>query len=102
MKESITPQDVVNLLNEAAAMDPIAVYDMMTNYVDANNELVRHPTIQCGPTSIGPLGFLNGLFGYFDDGPKKGSGPIMMTRGMDMKTQDYIKESIRFSLVENK
>lgn len=72
----VTAQDAVNLLNEAAKLDPHAVEALIKARIPANEALQNHPTIQCS-SAIGVLGMLNGLFGVFPEGhPKAGWGPI--------------------------
>jgi len=81
IKESVTPQDVVDLLNNLIRLDPEAVRALMDCRVPCNDEFADHPTVQCGLAehvrkrtpdhnlpddanyTVGPLGLLNGLFG---------------------------------------
>ena len=76
MNETITPQSIVNILNEALEADPVAVNMLFNNRVICNNTLADHPTIQVGaynrdtlqPTPNGPytfsvLGLINGFVG---------------------------------------
>ncbi len=84
IKESVTIEDVINLLNEAVAIDPDAMGDLIAQRVRCGFELADHPTIQVGlvkagtpppPTFdvpvdneidrylVGFLGMLNGIFG---------------------------------------
>lgn len=74
-KTSTTPEDVVNLLNEAVKLDPQAMYALVEARVPCNEALADHPTIQVsaydeqtgkptpGQFRVGILGLLNGLFG---------------------------------------
>jgi hypothetical protein len=98
MKTSITPADVVAVLNRALAADKDALTHLFTDYTVCNATLASDPTIQCSQNGqqfrVRPLGILNGIFGIFDDGPKKGYGPIYMVVNDD----GSIKE---FSLIEN-
>src|ERR1700733_4485439 len=67
----------VELLNEALAMDAQAVTTIVGKRVGCNRTLAEHPTIQCrADLSLSVLGFLNGLCGVFDSGPRRGQGPI--------------------------
>lgn len=64
---------VVNLLNEAARLDPVAMRILVSTRVACNDSLLDHPTIQAGRDAlkngeVGLLGILNGIFGTFDDG----------------------------------
>ena len=77
--------DVIALLNEALALDRVAVTDLFGKRVWCNRQLADHPTIQVGgvdlsreimgtgplslarPHCVGVLGLLNGLFGVAGD-----------------------------------
>lgn len=81
IKESITVDDVVTLLNEALGLDREAIDTLVGTRVLCNSALASHPTIQVmgsqmtggpQPYRVGLLGVLNGLFGIDD----KGFGPI--------------------------
>jgi len=72
---SVTPEDVVKLLNEAVKLDPAAMRALVEARVPCNEALADHPTIQVsayneqtgkptpGNFKVGILGLLNGLFG---------------------------------------
>lgn len=74
-QKSITPYDVVALLNEAVKLDPAAMHALVESRVPCNEALADHPTIQVsvydertgeptpGQFKVGILGILNGLFG---------------------------------------
>jgi len=74
-QKTITPHDVVALLNEAVKLDPVAMHALVEARVPCNKALADHPTIQVSaydeltgePTpnwfKVGILGILNGLFG---------------------------------------
>lgn len=73
IKKSVTPAQVVELLNEALALDPEAICKFIGLRVRINKTLDEHPTIQTGKLeddiyTLGPLGLLNGLFGIASDG----------------------------------
>lgn len=80
VKNNITPQEAVDILNELLVVDKNAVSTMVMSRVVCNKLLAAHPTVQVfvggGATSVSMLGILNGMFGVYDDGPKKGHGPI--------------------------
>jgi len=73
IKETITVQDVIDLLNEALKLDPKAVQDLIESRVTCNENLGLHPSIQVsnyhikGVLTVGMLGFLNGIFGTAKD-----------------------------------
>ncbi len=98
IKPNITPADVVAVLNRALAEDRDAITHMFNDYTICNAQLAADATIQCSQNGqqfrIRPLGVINGLFGLFDDGPKKGYGPIYMVVNED----GSIKE---FNLIDN-
>ncbi len=73
IKESVTPQDVVDLLNEVARIDLGLVQMLVDDTLLCSSELANHPTIQVrdeisGGYSCGLLGILNGLFGTDTNG----------------------------------
>lgn len=76
LKQSITPEDVVVLLNEAILSDSKAVGMLIAARVPCNDRLADHSTIQVGLIDgkyrVGLLGMLNGMFGIDEDG----YGPI--------------------------
>lgn len=76
MKESITPDDVCDLLNELLSVDYDSIYELVTRHVECNQALVDHETVQvrgyAGPPSVGMMGIINGMFGV----NQNGHGPI--------------------------
>lgn len=73
IKESITPDEAIELLNSAIKADKAAIDNLVNARVACNLELADHPTIQVGcyggkGCNVGLLGILNGLFGIADDG----------------------------------
>ena len=70
IKESITPNDVVNLLNELLKLDPKGITNLFKTYVNVNDAIENHPTVQitgCDSALLGIMGILNGLFGTLED-----------------------------------
>lgn len=65
-------QQIVDDLNEALLLDPVAITELMTSRVRCNEALGGHPTIQVGADGgelrLGPLGLINGLVGVRDNG----------------------------------
>jgi hypothetical protein len=80
IQHSITPQDVVDVLNRAVRADRDAMHNLIEAHVPCNAVLADDPTIQVSgyneqtgePTpdrfKVGLLGVLNGLFGSDDQG----------------------------------
>lgn len=84
MKESVTAQDVCDLLNGLLKRDPKAIASLVNNRVPCNDDIANHPTVQVhdigdGEASLGLIGILNGLFGV----DKGRMGPILMTSNQD-------------------
>lgn len=72
LKESVTIDDVIELLNDAFGKDPNAMNDLVKTRVTCNDALADHPTIQVGQFGdeykVGLIGILNGIFGMAEDG----------------------------------
>ena len=72
LKESVTIDDVIELLNDAFAKDPEAMSLLAQARVVCNDMLADHPTIQVGKFDekykVGLIGILNGIFGTNDKG----------------------------------
>ncbi len=75
IKESVSVDEVIKLLNEALQLDQIAMSRLCANRVKCNEYFAKHKTIQVGIVAkskpieyeVGLLGILNGLFGIRDD-----------------------------------
>jgi hypothetical protein len=72
IKESVTPQDAVDYLNDLLEKDYEAVEKLIFNRVQCNEALANHPTCQVmadqhDKYEVGLLGVLNGLFGVDQD-----------------------------------
>lgn len=94
IKESITPQEVVEFLNSLLEIDGKAMSDLFSSRVPCNEGLRDHPTVQVAVYDppvprVGILGVLNGLFGTFDssdwgciamDMNREGSNEILQFR----------------------
>ncbi|MDD4402022.1 MAG: hypothetical protein PHI24_09135 [Desulfitobacteriaceae bacterium] len=76
IKESVTVDDVIALLNEAIALDPDAMHSLVSARVTCNDALARHSTIQVAledrEFKVGIIGILNGIFGKNE----RGLGPV--------------------------
>lgn len=74
LKETISIEDVISLLNEAVATDAEAMQNLINQRVSCNKELAAHPTIQVMANKegteykVGIVGLLNGMFGTAPDG----------------------------------
>lgn len=90
IKQSVTLQDVVTLLNEAVNLDAKALTALIDYRVPATNNLCNHPTIQATSDSVGLLGLINGFFGVFDEGKLKNYGPIYANYDEDEDGNDII------------
>lgn len=75
IKESVTIDEVIEIMNEAVARDRKAINALVNQRIECNTYLADHPTIQvrAGKAinggaiySVGLLGILNGLFGCDD------------------------------------
>lgn len=72
VKESITIQDALDLLNEIVEKDKACAKALLNARVPCNQAIAEHPTIQVhaydgNPPTVGLIGFLNGLFGIDDE-----------------------------------
>jgi hypothetical protein len=74
VKESITPQDVCDLLNELLKLDPECANALFSHRIKCNEAVANHPTIQVLQSTpftsarVGFLGLLNGMFGVKKNG----------------------------------
>ena len=72
IKENITIDEVISLLNDALEKDPEAIHNLVTTRITCNAILADHPTIQVGKFDneykVGIIGIFNGIFGIADDG----------------------------------
>jgi hypothetical protein len=79
MKESVTIDEVIDILNELGRLDGVALNNLVEHRIVCNSSLAAHPTVQViwdkaeEVYRVGFLGFVNGLFGVDDDG----YGPIV-------------------------
>jgi hypothetical protein len=101
IKASVTPQDVVDLLNQVVRLDPDFADSFFSMRKRCNDALADHPTIQSVADSLEPsdsmvgvLGLLNGLFGVADAGEKAGYGAVTM------HCDDFTKRIYAFSLTD--
>jgi hypothetical protein len=81
---SISIPGAIDLLNEALALDPVAISALVSNRVPCNENLANHDSIQASghPFSVGLLGIINGLFGV----DERGWGAIAAVVEADLKT----------------
>ncbi len=64
MRKYVTPQDVVDLLNELLSCDHAAVQALVRSRVPCNERIHAHPTVTTDGEVVGLIGILNGLFGF--------------------------------------
>lgn len=94
-KDSVTPAEAVDLLNDLMRRDPAAMRELFRWRVTCNTELALHPGVQVDATdvlsdepiqySVGLLGILNTLFGL-DEGKR---GLIREVRGLASGLQRF-------------
>ena len=68
IKDHITPQEVVDFLNELLELDPMGINALFNFRTFCNNAIADHATVQVGLVSdniwtVGFVGILNGIFG---------------------------------------
>jgi len=87
VKETVSIDDVCNLLNEFLLLDYECLYSLISQRVKCNDLIANHETIQVRQNTndlyptVGLLGVLNGLFGVND----VGMGAICMEIDSDEK-----------------
>jgi hypothetical protein len=83
IKDSVSIDEVVDLLNELIQIDKPAIAALLANRVPCNAEFADHPTVQCdkwyGGYQVGILGIINGMFGVHEGEWLTGWGPITAT-----------------------
>ncbi len=78
IKENVTVQDAVDLLNELLKLDYDCISRLVTTRIPCNEQVADHPTVatyqdnRSQSSYLGLLGIINGLFGTNE----AGSGPI--------------------------
>jgi hypothetical protein len=95
MKPSITIQETIDFLNSLLEVDREAISLLMAERTPCSLDLTNHPTVQCGDMTVAPMGIINGMFGVYEDGPKKNWGAICRVVGEDGITIE------RFELIPN-
>ena len=84
--------ELIDFLNSLIGLDRPAMQELLSVRVPCGRALADHPTVQVtgctdglavgtafmriGETRVGVLGLLNGWAGIFDDGTRRGWGPI--------------------------
>jgi hypothetical protein len=69
IRENVTADDAINLLNELLRIDKKAVEKVVFSRVECNEKVANHKSVQVGINEddggyeIGLLGILNGIFG---------------------------------------
>lgn len=78
-------KEMIDFLNSLIEIDATAVTNLVNARVCCNEELAAHPTVQvrdynlesnCEYYDVGFLGIINGYYGVYDVGDKKGYGAI--------------------------
>lgn len=98
-KDSITVEEVIDVLNDALSRDRYAVEKLFFDRKECNDALASHKTIQVGlfkgMNKVGALGLINGMFGI----DKNGYGAIMMemNEGIIIKFKK-VKEGIDYGI----
>jgi hypothetical protein len=85
--ETRSIDETIAFLNQLLLIDRQAISKLMETRVPCNQDMVDHESVQVALVPgtapqeerlrVGLLGILNGLFGTFPDGPKKGWGLIV-------------------------
>lgn len=87
LRESVTRQEVVDFLNELAAIDPRAMRELCEAHTPCTDGMLDHPTVQVVEkifasdgrrNGVGLLGVINGLFGIHRDPGGNLRGPFMI------------------------
>jgi hypothetical protein len=72
LKQSITPQDACDLLNEMLKLDYDCTHGLVSHRQQCNEAIASHATIQVQQydkiPKVGIIGVLNGIFGIRNDG----------------------------------
>lgn len=68
VKESVTQQEICDLLNHLLVLDPKCMNGIMRHRQRCNSAIAEHATVQVrkhlnNSTTLGLVGILNGLFG---------------------------------------
>lgn len=70
LKETVSIDEVIALLNIALEKDPNAISSLVTTYVLCNSDLAYSTEVQCGihdeGFTVGCLGLINSFFGVQD------------------------------------
>lgn len=75
-------REAVKFLDALVKIDSDAMQALIETRVGCNEMLASHPTVQVnhdhesGRFTVGLLGVLNGWFGAYDGGPRKGWGAV--------------------------
>jgi len=101
VKNSITLDEFIKELTAIAEVDPVAMGKLAAHRVPCNKKLADHPSVQVHSDGVnvhlvGMVGIINGIFGMYDDGPKKDWGAVAAV----IELED--RSCARFSKIENK
>ena len=96
IKEAVTIQDAIDLLNDLLKLDYDCISRLITTRLYCNDQIVNHPTVTVyseasGSASLGLMGMINGLFGTNENG----AGPICFEIGEDGKISNFKKTPVK-------
>jgi hypothetical protein len=84
---------IVKTMNEVLALDSALVELMVNTRIPCDKPLADHSSVQVSVQTyedgaivyyrVGLLGILNGIAGSFDEGDRKGHGPIVATMNLE-------------------
>jgi hypothetical protein len=87
--------DLIAFLNQLFDLDPDFMNRPISARVHCNEKIGHHPSVQVGfddgKFHAGLLGVLNGYCGSFEDGPRKGWGPITALLNDDKKLTGFVR-----------
>lgn len=99
LKENVTIDEVISLLNDALEKDSEAIHNLATTRISCNDVLADHPTIQVGKFDgeykVGMIGILNGIFGTTEDGygAIAGDFTVVCPNGHDVPDKASVRDN---------
>ncbi len=84
----------ISVLNDALALDPKAITELVNLRVECNKDLVNHPLIQSGVyggvAKVGVLGILNGVIGDSPTGVVGAEGVFDQDTGRFLRIKRFV------------